>query len=139
MTNWVAGRRWQVAGGCAALLIILGIAAVVLFNASMRIHADRDRAAALRDDLAAMRKGIRDYRASHGHYPSSLADLVPDYLRTIPSDPVTHAQNWRMTIQESVTTNDFSSSAPPTPTQEVVDVHSSAPGNDPDGRAWSDY
>ena len=35
-------------------------------------------------DLAA-----RAYELEKGHRPASLADLVPDYLKAIPQDPVT--------------------------------------------------
>ena len=69
------------------MLTVLGIAAVVLFNVSMRRHTEAHQAAALRDDLAAMRKAIRQYRVAHGHYPASLNDMVQDELRKIPFDP----------------------------------------------------
>jgi hypothetical protein len=31
----------------------------------------------------------RAYELDKGHRPASLADLVPDYLKAIPQDPVT--------------------------------------------------
>ena len=90
--------------------------------------------------LKVMRKAIDGYYAKHHEYPHTLQDLVRDgELRRIPDDPITKLPTWRTTVQESVTTNDFGTATTSTPTQGIVDVHSSAPGKDNHGRAWSDY
>jgi len=121
------------------LLTVLGIAAVVLFNVSMRRHTEAHQAAALRDDLAAMRKAIRQYRVAHGHYPASLNDMVPDELRKIPFDPITKSgDTWHFTLRENVRVDDFTSTSATGPA-EIVDVHSGATGHDSKGQAWSDY
>ena len=138
MTAKVAGRRWRVAGAVVAALVAFGVASVVAFNASMRRHDEMHRAAALRDDLAQMRAAIGKYRATHGHYPASLEELVPDDLRKIAADPITRSTDWRLTMREDVRVDDFTSTSA-APHVEVVDVHSSATGHDSKGKAWSDY
>ena len=105
-------------------------------------HEARHLDIALQDNLTQMRKAIDNYYAKNHRYPHALQDLVRDgELRKIPNDPITKLPTWRTTVQESVTTNDFGlSRAPaPPPAQGIVDVHSSAPGKDKNGRAWSDY
>jgi len=123
-----------------SLLVALLIVAIgVVFTQTHNV-VDRRPEAALRDDLAEMRKAIVDNRSKHGRYPTSLKDLVTDGdLRIIPTDPMTHSNTtWKTTIEESVRVDDFQTgstkSAP-----SLVDVHSGATGSDSSGRPFSDY
>ena len=101
---------------------------------------DAQRDAALKDNLAQMRKAIENYRADKGTYPPTLEALVPDYIRRIPADPITQQTNWRVTTEESVQPSaDFTTGPAAASTSVVVDVHSAAPGADRDGILYANY
>lgn len=53
-------------------------------NAEQKFKAQQTKTRQLLIDLAA-----RAYELDKGHPPASVADLVPDYLKAIPQDPVT--------------------------------------------------
>ena len=55
-----------------------------LQKAEQRLNAQQTKINQLIIDLAA-----RAYELDKGHRPASLADLVPDYLKAIPQDPLT--------------------------------------------------
>jgi hypothetical protein len=95
----------------------------------------------LRQDLLVMRKAIRDFQHDKHRPPHDLDELVASrYLVRIPKDPMTGAADWRVTTEESVRVDDFSSGTqPPASGARMVDIHSSAPGRDADGKAWSEY
>ena len=117
-------------GVIVAVVIVLGAGALFLQQrARMKRIQHAKSEAALRDYLAQMRAAIAKYRADHGQYPQSLDDLIPQYIRRIPPDPMTNALSWRVTTEETVQpSEDFSASSAPKTTSVVVDVHSSAPG-----------
>lgn len=83
---------------------------------------------ALKATLARMRAAIGAYQKDHGRYPYTLEDLVPQYLPSVPIDPVTRsAKTWRVSTQETVQVNaDFSTSSSAPPRAEIIDVHSGA-------------
>ena len=90
--------------------------------------------AALRADLATMRDAIRRFQEEQHRYPSSLAELVPRYLKAIPVDPFTKsAATWRLATEDVVKpSEDFTGSTPKTESY-IIDVHSGA------GAPYSDY
>jgi general secretion pathway protein G len=114
----------------AALIVIVGCG-----------RSQQEISTAMQQDLAGMRKAIRDYRRDTGHPPRALNDLVASrYLREIPRDPVTGAADWRVVTEESVHVDDFMTRGAPPPSEAgIVDVHSSAPGSDANGKPWSEY
>ena len=72
-----------------------------------------------------IRKAIDDYYADKRKYPGALSDLVPDYIRHIPSDPITRrADTWIITTEADG--------------KNVVDVHSGARGTTCAGARYSD-
>jgi len=94
-----------------------------------------DNAPPMRAALAQLRGEIATYYAKNHRYPHSLNELP-----RVPADPITRStQTWRVTLQENVRVDDFSTVAPPPTAAQIVDVHSGAPGADLNGRAWSDY
>jgi general secretion pathway protein G len=97
--------------------------------------------AMMRQDLAEMRKAIRDYRRDKGHPPRALNELVASrYLRGIPKDPLTGAGDWRVVTEEPVRVDDFmTGGAPQSSAAGIVDIHSSAVGRDANGKPWSEY
>ena len=87
-----------------------------------------------------MRKAIRDFREDKHRAPKSLNELVQaKYLRGLPKDPITGTADWHVVTEQSVSVSDFSGAAPPPAAPAIVDVRSSAPGTDPNGKPWSEY
>ena len=95
------------------------------------------KAAALRDNLFQMRKAIDNFYKDHQRYPATLEELVPNYLRRIPVDPMTgSATTWRVVAEEAVEPNsDFTTATTGTAQARpgIVDVRSGA------GRPYSEY
>ncbi len=99
----------------AELLIVLMIVGLIAAIAVPNIAGGVKRAeeAALRENLAVMRKALNDYVADRGVGPDALSDLVDQkYIRFIPDDPVAGADvRWRLV------TNDLG---------DIVDIRSSS-------------
>ena len=103
------------------LMIVMTIIGILASIAAPNYQRSviKAREAVLMEDLYQMRRAIDAYFADHTKYPESLDALVEaKYLREIPLDPFTRAQDsWEVVI--------------PTPTEEgevaeggVEDVHS---------------
>jgi general secretion pathway protein G len=114
------------------VVTIIGILAGIAMVQVGRAHT-KAREAALRADLHEMRKAIDDFYADKQHFPTSLEELKPKYLRDIPKDPITGAKDW-VTVSDAPGTED---SAAPEPTEAdsatgqqpgISDVHSNAKG-----------
>lgn len=133
----MSGRLLAIVVG---VTILLGAAYATLTIRNEKA-AHFQRAAALRQTLATMRKAIRDFHAREGRYPRTLQELVPKYMRAIPVDPVTgSATIWRVTTEETVQpSSDFSSAAPAKTESYIIDVHSGASGLDANGHPFADY
>jgi hypothetical protein len=102
-------------------------------------RAERDRArdeAALRTQLAAMRSAIAAFTKTHGHGPPTLREAMP----VVPVDPLTHsATTWRLTTEENVQLDDFTTGSATAQHIAIVDVHSGAGGQDGNGLPYSQY
>jgi general secretion pathway protein G len=78
------------------LLLVLGIAFLCLtvgnrFPKLLR----RAQTVVLKNGQAYMRKSIDDYTRDKQQAPQSLQDLVDgNYLREVPTDPLTHKRDW---------------------------------------------
>lgn len=103
------------------LMIVMTIIGILASIAAPNYQRSviKAREAVLMEDLYQMRRAIDAYFADHAKYPESLEALVDaKYLRDIPRDPFTNAQDtWEVAV--------------PTPTAEgevaeggVEDVHS---------------
>ena len=71
--------------------------------------------------------------------PASLDELVPDYLRKIPPDPITDQTDWETVVETPdpdapQETDEFGSPAAP----GVIDVKSKAPGNTLNGTPYTE-
>jgi hypothetical protein len=102
-------------------------------------RAERDRTrdeATLRAQLAAMRTTIATYTKNHGHGPATLREAMP----SVPIDPFTHsATTWRLTTEETVRLDDFTTSSAAARRNVIADVHSGAVGRDGRGRPYLEY
>src|SRR6266852_570388 len=96
----------------AIIVILVGIAAG---NYSRSVL--RSKEAVLKQDLQEMRKAIDNYTMDKQAAPQSLDDLAPQYLHTIPVDPITNAKDWVPVVDSVVLTPDQASSG-------ITDVHS---------------
>ena len=105
--------------------ILAGIAMVQVKNMQRKA-----REAALMSNLYELRKAIDNFYADKQRYPSSLQELVPDYIRKIPPDPLTDQADWEEIMDTPdpdapQETDEFG-----TPAQAgVIDVKSRATGS----------
>ena len=113
------------------VVTIIGIlASVAVVN--VRWAQQRAREAALKENLFEMRKAIDNFYADKQKYPASLEELVPNYIRRIPKDPITDAVDWEEVTENPLGTPEgelLGDTDPEAMTQPgVVDVKSSAEG-----------
>ena len=95
------------------IFILIGIAAA-RYDQSVQ----RAKEATLKTDLAVMRQAIDNYTLDKEAAPQSLEDLQEaGYIHFVPTDPITHAKDWRLEFKDVVLSPDQSSTG-------VTDVHS---------------
>jgi general secretion pathway protein G len=119
------------------VVTIIGIlAAVAMIN--VRNAQRKAQETALKDDLFEMRKAIDNFYADKQRYPTDLNELVPNYVRKIPNDPITKQPDWQA-IQDQPTEE----AADPNPDAAaqgpgIVDLKSKAVGKTLDNVPYSD-
>lgn len=113
----------------AIIMVLLGIAVTRYERSVLRAHE-----AVLHQDLQAMRQSIDNYTLDKEAAPQSLDDLVSaGYLRSVPTDPITHAKDWRLEFKDVVLSPDQS-------TTGVSDVHSNSEAVSPfEGTPYSSW
>ncbi len=113
----------------AIMLVLLGIAVTRYERAVLRAHE-----AVLHQDLQAMRQAIDNYTLDKEAAPQSLEDLESaGYLRSVPTDPITHAKDWRPEFKDVVLSPDQN-------TTGVTDVHSNSEAISPfEGTPYSSW
>ena len=74
----------------ASIIVVLAAIAVGRYDRTV-IKAHE---VVLKQDLRDMRKAINDYTLDKEAAPNSLDDLVPNYIRDVPKDPMTGAKDW---------------------------------------------
>jgi len=113
----------------AIVLVLLGIAVSRYEKAVLRAHE-----AVLHQDLQAMRQSIDNYTLDKEAAPQSLEDLESaGYLRSVPTDPITHAKDWRLEFKDVVLSPDQS-------TTGITDVHSNSEAISPfEGTPYSSW
>ena len=95
---------------------------------------------ALKDNISNIRRAIDNFHKDKGRYPYSLDELVPNYLRRIPADPMTGSRNWRPVTEDTVQpSSDFTTGTAAAPRSVIIDVQSAAPGADANGVLYSNY
>ena len=83
-----------------------------------------------------MRSAIVTYTRSHGRGPSTLHEAMTQ----LPIDPLTHsAATWRLTTEETVQVDDFTTSTAAAKRIEILEIHSGAVGRDGRGKRYSEY
>jgi general secretion pathway protein G len=127
------GRRVERGFTFMELLIVMVIIAILAAVAIPKYiqHLTRAKEVALQSNLWRMRQAIDFYWQDKEKPPSNLQELVSaKYLREIPKDPVCGECAWNEVMAESDDPNSVGG---------VGDVKSSAPGEDGNGRAYTDY
>jgi general secretion pathway protein G len=117
------------------LMVVLSIIGILITVAepSLKQSIVRAREAVLREDLFQMRDAIDQYYADNGKYPATLQDLIStqerpkSYLRGLPHDPFTGADDWITVAPEGSEEGG------------VFDVHSASPLVATDGTAYNTW
>jgi general secretion pathway protein G len=113
------------------IMILIGIAAGMYQRSVVRA-----KEATLRSDLTVMRQAIDHYTLDKEAAPQALEDLVnpqSQYLREIPTDPMTNAKDWKTDFGDTVMSPDQS-------TTGIVDVHSNSDKVSPfDGTVYNTW
>jgi general secretion pathway protein G len=120
------------------VVTIVGIlAAVALIN--VRNAQRKAREAALKDNLYTMRKAIDNFYADKQRLPNDLNELVPDYMKRIPKDPITETEDWEVVMSTPDPDAPPDADAEGNPVQPgVEDVKSRAPGMTLDNVPYTD-
>jgi general secretion pathway protein G len=90
------------------LLIVMSVMGILISIAvpNLKQSVIKARESVLREDLFQMREAIDQYYADNGKYPDALTDLLnkddktKSYLRGIPKDPFTNAEDWIIVAPE---------------------------------------
>jgi general secretion pathway protein G len=96
-------RKKQQAGfSLIELIVVVTIIGILASVAVVQVKNAQRKAqeAALKDNLFEMRKAIDNFYADKQRYPNDLNELVPNYLRKIPKDPITKQDDWE-TVQDN--------------------------------------
>jgi general secretion pathway protein G len=119
------------------LTFIIGITCVLLFRAVISWHklqTQRSQEAILRKDLFQLRLMIDQYAAGKGEFLHSLDDLVrTEYLREIPTDPMTGISNWQVVMTDCPGDSNMSHC------YIVVDVRSSSKAISSEGNPYNEW
>ena len=111
------------------IMILLGIAAV-RYDKSIT----RSKEAVLRQDLFTIRQAIDQFTLDKLRAPTSLDELVSaEYLRQMPTDPMTNQKDWTTQYEDVVLSADQTATG-------ITDVHSSSNAVSPfEGTAYSTW
>ena len=136
-----AGKRRSQAGfSLIELLVVVTIIGLLAGIAVIQVRFAIRKAeeAALKENLHSMRTAIDNFYADKQRYPSDLNELVPNYLRKIPPDPITKTEDWEL-IMSDPTSEETAETDPEAMTQPgVQDVKSKAEGTTLDGVAYTE-
>jgi general secretion pathway protein G len=113
----------------ASIIVILAAIAVGRYDRTV-IKAHE---VVLRQDLRDMRKAINDYTLDKEAAPNSIDDLVPNYIREVPMDPMTGQKDWNPSNCDTLLSPDQVAGG-------LCDVNSSSQKISPfDGTAYSSW
>ncbi len=126
------------------LIVVVTIIGILAATAMVAVRNYQRKAleTALRDDLTQMRKAIDNFYADKQRYPTDLNELVPNYLRKVPSDPITKQVDWQ-TVQDQPQNPEDQTDIGTDPNAAaqgpgIVDVKCNAPGKTLDNVPYSD-
>jgi general secretion pathway protein G len=113
-----------------AIIAILASIAIPSYMGSIKAAKE----AVLKEDLHVIRNAIDSYTMDKGKAPQSLDDLVQaGYLKSIPSDPMTHStETWITNTDDTLESIDQSEPG-------INDVHSGSQEAGSDGQLYSTW
>jgi len=114
------------------VIILIGIlVGIALPNYKVAILQSRE--AVLKEDLYRFRDLIDQYYSDKGKYPATLQSLVEDgYLRKVPVDPMTGADNWEAVPAEPDPDN-------PGDPPGIYDIHSASTAVSMNGTPYNEW
>jgi general secretion pathway protein G len=137
------------------LMIVMSIMGILLSIAAPNLKQSliKARESVLRENLFQMREAIDQYYADNGKYPDALTDLLNkddktrSYLRAIPKDPFTNAEDWITVAPEGgaeggtggSSENSSGGGSGGGSQGNVFDVHSASPLVAVDGTAYNTW
>jgi general secretion pathway protein G len=125
-------RGWTLIELVVVISMIVLLAGLAM--AGYRNAVTRTQEAVLKEDLFRMRDAIDQYYADKGKYPTSLEALVSDgYLRSVPQDPFTRANDTWQAIPAEPDPND------PIAEPGVFDVKSGSDRMSLEGTPYSEW
>jgi general secretion pathway protein G len=115
------------------VMLIIGVLAAIAIPSYLS-SLKSAREAVLKEDLHVMRQAIDSYTMDKEQAPQSLDDLVTaGYLKTIPSDPMTHtATTWNTVNEDSMMSVDQTQGG-------IADVHSGSSETGTNGQPYTDW
>ena len=125
------------------VMTIIGILATIAIPSLIQ-YPIRAKEAVLKNNLKEIRDTLEKFYADKGHYPATLEELTPRYLKIIPIDPfMKNNTSWVVVFEEE---GDEEKPGPaPGEGKEgeggpgIMDVHSAAPGKSIDGGPYSSW
>ena len=120
------------------VVTIIGIlAAAAMINVRNAVRKAQETA--LKDNLFSMRKAIDNFSADKQRFPNGLEELVPNYIRKVPDDPMLKSPDWELIMDDPTNEETAGDTDPEAMTQPgVVDVKSKAPGETLDGVPYTE-
>jgi general secretion pathway protein G len=96
------------------LIIVVTIIGILagLAIVNVKFAQRKAREAALMDSLSTMRKAIDNFYADKQRYPTDLNELVPNYIRRIPADPITKQVDWEVIMDDPLSSGGGESGEP---------------------------
>ena len=126
------GPRTRAAGfTLIELMVVVSIIGVLAGIAVIQVRTMQRKAreTALKKDLHDMREAIDNFYADKQRFPADLNELVPRYLKAIPKDPMTKAQDWEAVAAQPDADDPASTDPSGNPVAPgIQDVKSKAPG-----------
>jgi len=109
--------------------ILMGIAAGMYYRSIIR-----SKEAVLKQDLFTMRQAIDQFTLDKQRAPSSLEELISaDYMRSLPTDPMTNQKDWQTVYEDVVLSSDQTATG-------ITNVHSASDQVSPfEGTAYSSW
>lgn len=110
------------------IIVVLLSVAIPTYQRSVQYAREQ----VLAQNLWQMRRAIDQYTSDKGKLPKSLDDLVEQkYLREKPFDPILEKNEWKEEFGEDPNSSKGD--------QGLIDVKSTADGEDSNGKKYSDY